>query len=994
MTHARRLARYVLVATLLAGSSLAAAPVHAAAPHFAALLADGTYLADGRVTEWHDDKAQPKLNGQPLFDPARPVLFLRNTNVSGDAEPGAFVDMFGGDRFVGVVTGFTSGEQSFYRREHEEMMATPSIDVSLPETPRETEMRLVARWAKRIVWQRRFKARYAPSTLFYRDGREVSFRRVRFTPHGVLLLLDAGLVEVSIDDIAELHMPRIDPWDACFEQLASLGAADARLVRLETDEGLRITTSTARFRSRHWGDANDPDNWYRLVQPTWCRTPLAVPQRRVHTMRWSASDEVPLSMIEPNAVEQKSPIGGGWTARIDRSVRDAPLSTGGRESAWGIGMHAECRMTFPLHESVRSFRSAVGLDQSVGRGGCARAEVYVDAVGSKPLFRSDLLIGSRHRVDTGTLNLDGSPGKSPDQRRRLILVADAAEDDRPADADPFDIRDHVDWCEPTLVLDRAKLASAVAARASALLPAWKDWHVAVDGDALPLADRWDERQADGRRYVCEVSGQPPLALSRTMRVEGEHRYLMLCVEQTVAEGKANEISISVDGKPYAAFDVPKAAWNGDDPTPRLIPIGDLRGREVNFRIAQSAGSEKNRVAWRRIALVAQPTNTNWTVLAPRSVESADGAHLSVLPDGSVLASGRDVDRDRYTIELETKLRGITAIRVETLLDETLPRGGSGRAGDGRFQITEARLAARDFNAATHASNNANASDKSNSTQVPIAAASADYYETRFEPANAIDGKDDTGWTPGAGTGKPHAIVFSLAADPTSADGTIFTLTLDQRSGQRQTLGRFRISATTEALPGEAEQVGRHIAPLAESSSESPSRPRMLFDDDAKFVASLTVGEGKATRETGDRFTGGASLRLSRGAAENPAIDQWNAAIRSNPTAGEYRYLRFAWRKRGGGGAILQFADGGVWQSKATGVERHLRYVGGMAGDDGGIVVQSKLPDDWTVVTRDLYADFGPIALTGMRLICPDGEYVQLDSVQLARSLDDFARPRP
>jgi hypothetical protein len=970
---------FAAVAALGCGS-----PLWAEGPYFAALFADGTYLADGRLAEWHDDKAQPKLSGRPLFDPARPIVFLRNTAVSVHAEPEAFVEMFGGDRFVGEVTGFTSGEESFYRRDAEEMIATPAADVSLPETPRTTEVRLLARWAKRIVWRRRFTARYTPATLYYRDGREAAFRRVRFSSESVLLLVDSGLVEVPISQIAELHMPRVDPWQAYFEQLALLGAADARLVRLETDEGMRLTTSASRFRSRHWGDAAKADNWHRLVQPAWCRAPLAVPQRRVHTMRWSAAHDVPLSMIEPATIEQKAPIGGGWTARIDRSVRDAGLSTGGRESAWGIGMHAECRMAFPLHDAVRSFRTAVGLDKSVGRGGCARAIVHIDDAEHRPLFESGHLIGSQQRVETGALNLGPSPGKP----RRLVLVADAAHEDRPADADPFDVRDHVDWCEPTLELDPEKLAAAVAARAPALVPAWDGWKVEVDGDWLALADRWDERQVDGQRYACEISGGRRLALSRTMRVENDHRYLMLCVEQTQAEGGANEIAVSVDGKPYATLDVPRAAWNGDPPTPRLIPVEALRGRDVTFRLEQSAAHEKNRVAWRRIALVDRPTETDWTTLAPRSAESAAGAPLAVMPDGSILASGRAAERDRYTIELETKLRGITAIRIEALLDDTLPRGGPGRAGDGRFTISEVKLAAR-------SGGDEAASGPAKFADVPITVARADYYESRREPGDAIDGKTDTGWTTGVGTGKPHAIVLSLTADPTSAEGTVFKLELDQQAGGRQTLGRFRASVTTDALAAEAQQLGRRIATLAKRSPDGPPRRRMLFDDDAKLIESLAASEGKASRETGNRFTGRACLKLSRGAAENATITEWNAAIRANPGPGEYRYVRFAWRKVGGGGATLQFADSGKWQSGATGVERALRYGGGKTDADRlAILVQRELPDDWTVVTRDVYADWGAITLTGMRLECPDGEQVLLDGVQLARSLDDFERPGP
>jgi hypothetical protein len=84
------------------------------------------------------------------------------------------------------------------------------------------------------------------------------------------------------------------------------------------------------------------------------------------------------------------------------------------------------------------------------------------------------------------------------------------------------------------------------------------------------------------------------------------------------------------------------------------------------------------------------------------------------------------------------------------------------------------------------------------------------------------------------------------------------------------------------------------------------------------------------------------------------------------------------------------ADNGDWRSQSAGAARELRYVGGKVGGvAGAITVQTTMDDEWTVVTRDLFADFGPITLTGMRLVCPDGEFLLLDSVRLARRLEDF-----
>ena len=57
-------------------------------------------------------------------------------------------------------------------------------------------------------------------------------------------------------------------------------------------------------------------------------------------------------------------------------------------------------------------------------------------------------------------------------------------------------------------------------------------------------------------------------------------------------------------------------------------------------------------------------SSGWTILQPEVMTSADGATLTRLPDGSVLAGGRNPVADTYTVEAVTTLAGITALRIE------------------------------------------------------------------------------------------------------------------------------------------------------------------------------------------------------------------------------------------------------------------------------------------------------------------------------------------
>ena len=75
--------------------------------------------------------------------------------------------------------------------------------------------------------------------------------------------------------------------------------------------------------------------------------------------------------------------------------------------------------------------------------------------------------------------------------------------------------------------------------------------------------------------------------------------------------------------------------------------------------------------------------------AHTAVRSAatNGVVLNVQPDGSVLASGPNPPLTSYTFTADTTLPGVTAVRLETLPDPSLPRGGPGRDGYGHFRVT-------------------------------------------------------------------------------------------------------------------------------------------------------------------------------------------------------------------------------------------------------------------------------------------------------------------
>jgi hypothetical protein len=87
---------------------------------------------------------------------------------------------------------------------------------------------------------------------------------------------------------------------------------------------------------------------------------------------------------------------------------------------------------------------------------------------------------------------------------------------------------------------------------------------------------------------------------------------------------------------------------------------------------------------------AKPTAA-WLTLEPTAAMGK--APLKKLDDGSYLATGKAEKADTYTIAAFTAQTKITAIRFEALRDDSLPKGGPGRAPDGTFALTEITLTA-------------------------------------------------------------------------------------------------------------------------------------------------------------------------------------------------------------------------------------------------------------------------------------------------------------
>jgi hypothetical protein len=229
----------------------------------------------------------------------------------------------------------------------------------------------------------------------------------------------------------------------------------------------------------------------------------------------------------------------------------------------------------------------------------------------------------------------------------------------------------------------------------------------------------------------------------------------------------------------------------------LVRLRGLKGQADPSLLTSAA--QEFAAAWQAKQAAAPSV---WQTLEPLEVKSAEGSTLTKQPDGSVLASEKRPEKDTYTLTYQTSLRGITAIRLEVLADDSLSKRGPGRQDNGNLHLSEFKVFAT-------ASGQTLAAD---AKPLTLKNPRADFNQDGWTIAHAIDGNPATAWGIYPRVGEDHRAIF-VFTQPVSIDGgTVLTVVLEQLHGGGHLIGRPRISVTTatESLALEGELVPAEI----------------------------------------------------------------------------------------------------------------------------------------------------------------------------------------
>ncbi|HEV3138330.1 MAG TPA: PSD1 and planctomycete cytochrome C domain-containing protein, partial [Pirellulales bacterium] len=216
-----------------------------------------------------------------------------------------------------------------------------------------------------------------------------------------------------------------------------------------------------------------------------------------------------------------------------------------------------------------------------------------------------------------------------------------------------------------------------------------------------------------------------------------------------------------------------------------------------------------------LANVVAPVAAKWLVVDVESTKSDGGATLAKQPDGSQLASGKNATSDVYTFVVPTRLKGITAVRLDALADPSLPKNGPGRAANGNFALSDFQLWA-----APHGTDAPGA-------PVKLVNPKATFEQTGLPITSAIDDNKMSAWAIDPKAGQDHAASFELETPIAAEQGTVLTFILKFENNTGHNLGRVRLSLSNAAKPVglDGEQVAAAVVDDVNQALATPADDR-------------------------------------------------------------------------------------------------------------------------------------------------------------------------
>ncbi len=252
--------------------------------------------------------------------------------------------------------------------------------------------------------------------------------------------------------------------------------------------------------------------------------------------------------------------------------------------------------------------------------------------------------------------------------------------------------------------------------------------------------------------------------------------------------KETHVDVDADGGPHAREPILEL------PTPeQAAKSKELRAEVSSLQTVLDTPTPELATAQAQWEKDIKAAESKWIILQPDHYESQGGATLKLLPDGSILAGGKNPDADSYQVSARTKLTGITGVRLEVISDPSLPAGGPGRDPNGNFFLSDFEVEA------------APADDAGKPQKIVFKDAAADESQSEYKFDNLVnDDPPPKGWGIETAGDKSTTIRRGVLIPDKPfgfPGGTLLTIRLKHDMAfTKCAIGRFRIAVTSMADP--------------------------------------------------------------------------------------------------------------------------------------------------------------------------------------------------
>jgi hypothetical protein len=222
-----------------------------------------------------------------------------------------------------------------------------------------------------------------------------------------------------------------------------------------------------------------------------------------------------------------------------------------------------------------------------------------------------------------------------------------------------------------------------------------------------------------------------------------------------------------------------------------------------------------------------PRPAVWQSMQVDSATSQAGAELAVDSEARVRVTGT-LAQDVYTIQGRSALTQLSGLRLQALPDPSLSQGGPGRAENGNFVVNEIELWVR-------------TPQDAEAQRVPLRQPVADFSQSGWDVAGAIDGNLGSGWAIMPEFNKAHDATFEVAEPRELPEGTEVTVKIvHQHDDGKHNLGLFRLDVTDSPQPFGTGNLPAAIAGLAATPADQRTPEQLqglrrhFFELDAEY----------------------------------------------------------------------------------------------------------------------------------------------------------------